>query len=85
MLEVTNRQTVKCVVSSLSMCIIKNLDFIFSKNKLMYKYMELIREIYEDKKLTAFLKKRTKEYEHKTSGLSSLEAVQHYKDEIEVI
>lgn len=47
--------------------------------------MELIREIYEDKKLTAFLKKRTKEYEHKTIGLSGLEAVQHYKDEIEVI
>lgn len=46
--------------------------------------MELVREIYEDKKLTAFLKKRNKEYEHKISGLSSLEAVQHYKDEIEV-
>lgn len=50
----------------------------------MHKYVELIREIYEDKKLTAFLKKRTKEYEHKTSGLSGLEAVQLYKDEIEV-
>lgn len=43
--------------------------------------MELIQEISEDKKLTAFLEKRYKEYERDTSRS---EATQHYKDEIEV-
>lgn len=42
--------------------------------------MDLIQEIKEDKKLTAFLEKRCKEYERSISS----EVVQHYKDEIEV-
>lgn len=55
--------------------------FVFSKNKLASKFMELIQEISEDKKLTVFLEKRYKEYERDTS---CSEAVQYYKDEIEV-
>jgi len=42
--------------------------------------MELIQEISEDKKLTVFLEKRYKEYERDMSS----EAVQYYKEEIEV-
>jgi len=43
--------------------------------------MDLIHEINEDKKLTAFLEKRCKEYER---DLSCSEVIQHYKEEIEV-
>jgi len=45
------------------------------------KFMELIQEISEDKKLTVFLEKRYKEYE---KDISCSEVVQYYKDEIEV-
>ncbi|XP_050059565.1 gamma-tubulin complex component 2-like [Aphis gossypii] len=50
------------------------------KNKLANKFMELIQEIREDKKLTVFMEKRYKEYEKDTS---CSEVVQYYKDEIE--
>lgn len=43
--------------------------------------MELIQELSEDKKLTAFMEKRYKEYER---DVSCSESVQHYKDDIEV-
>lgn len=43
--------------------------------------MELIQEVSEDKKLTTFLEKRTKEYERE---ISCSEIAQHYKNEIEV-
>lgn len=56
-------------------------SFVSSKNKLASKFMELIQEISEDKKLTVFLEKRYKEYER---DLSCSEVVQYYKDEIEV-
>lgn len=41
--------------------------------------MELIQEVSEDKKLTAFLEKRCKEYEREFSS-----EIVHHKDEIEV-
>lgn len=43
--------------------------------------MELIQEVSEDKKLTSFLEKRFKEYERE---ISCSDALQHYKEEIEV-
>lgn len=43
--------------------------------------MELIQEVSEDKKLTTFLEKRTKEYEKE---MSCSESAQHYKNEVEV-
>jgi hypothetical protein len=43
--------------------------------------MELIQEVREDKKLTTFLEKRTKEYERE---ISCSEFTQHYKNEVEV-
>ncbi|XP_001949102.3 gamma-tubulin complex component 2 [Acyrthosiphon pisum] len=50
------------------------------QNKMASKFMELIQEISEDKKLTVFLEKRYKEYER---DISCSEVVQYYKDEIE--
>lgn len=50
------------------------------KNKLASKFMELIQEISEDKKLKVFLEKRYKEYER---DASCSEAIQYYKVEIE--
>ncbi|XP_050430669.1 gamma-tubulin complex component 2-like [Adelges cooleyi] len=51
------------------------------KVKLVDKYMHLIQEVSEDKKLTAFLEKRYREYER---DLSCSDHV-HYKDKIEII
>ncbi|VVC35810.1 Hypothetical protein CINCED_3A025111 [Cinara cedri] len=52
----------------------------FGTNESVDKFMELIREVSEDKKLTSFLEKRFKEYEKE---ISCSEALQHYKEEIE--
>lgn len=43
--------------------------------------MELIQEVSEDKKLTSFLEKRSKEYERE---INCSDPLQHYKEEIEV-
>lgn len=56
-------------------------DFFFRNHKLANKFMELVQEIREDKKLKAFMEKRYKEYEKDTS---CSEVAQYYKDEIEV-
>lgn len=44
--------------------------------------MELIQEVREDKKLTTFLEKRSKEYGRE---ISCSEFTQHYKNEVEVL
>lgn len=52
-----------------------------SNKELVNKFMELIQEIKEDKKLTAFLEKRFREYER---GITCSESTQYYKEAIEV-
>lgn len=56
-------------------------NFYFSDNKLKHKFLELIQEVSEDKKLTVFLEKRFKEYER---DINYSEISQNYKDENEV-